>query len=155
LRFFNVYGPRQDPTSPYSGVISIFARRVAAGVPVTINGSGDQVRDFVHVTDVVAHLLASMEAIGERPGVDVFNVCTGRGTTVLELARLLGDIEGRSPLIQHGPARHGDIRVSIGDPSAAIRSLGVAARMPLREGLSGTLRHMMRRASLLETQHGD
>jgi UDP-glucose 4-epimerase len=155
LRFFNVYGPRQDPMSPYSGVISIFARRVAAEMPVTINGAGDQVRDFIHVTDVVAHLLAGMEMLDEHAGANVFNVCTGRGTSVLELARLLSVIEGRAPAIEHGPPRPGDIRVSIGDPTAAIGSLGVAARMTLRDGLSGTLAHMMRRSTMLETPAGD
>jgi UDP-glucose 4-epimerase len=134
LRFFNVYGPRQDPCSPYSGVISIFAKRIAEGLGVTLHGDGQQTRDFVFVSDVVAHLEAAMRRATEHGGAGVFNVCTGRGITVLELARLLG---ARS--IEHGPARAGDIRHSRGDPWMARTLLQVAAQVPLPAGLA-TLR---------------
>ena len=78
LRFFNVYGPRQDPSSAYSGVISIFARRIARHLAITVNGEGDQVRDFIHVSDVVEHLVAGMKQLLLRPGASVLNVCTGK-----------------------------------------------------------------------------
>ncbi len=114
LRFFNVYGPRQDPHSPYSGVISIFAALVAADRTVTVHGDGAQLRDFVFVGDVVAHLLASMRHLDTNRVSAVFNVCTGHGTSVLALAQTLGRLNGRAARIVHGPARPGDIRRSLG-----------------------------------------
>ena len=92
LRFFNVYGPRQDPRSPYSGVISIFCERLRRGAPINMFGDGGQTRDFVHVADVVAALLAAMRlAPAEAP---VFNVCTGIATPVLALAHTIADLAG-------------------------------------------------------------
>ncbi len=134
LRFFNVYGPRQDPCSPYSGVISIFAKRIAEGLGVTLHGDGQQTRDFVFVSDVVAHLQAAMRRAAGHGGAGVFNVCTGHATSVLELAKLLG---ARS--IEYAPARAGDIRHSRGDPWMATTLLQVAAKVPLTAGLA-TLR---------------
>ncbi|MDE2333857.1 MAG: NAD-dependent epimerase/dehydratase family protein [Rhodospirillales bacterium] len=131
LRFFNVYGPRQDPSSPYSGVISIFARRAAEGLGVTIHGDGEQTRDFVFVADVVAHLLAAMRRASNRTGADVFNVCTGRATSILQLATLLGACP-----VTHAAARAGDIRHSRGDPRRAAEALGVAATVELAAGLA-------------------
>src|SRR5579862_232702 len=88
LRFFNVYGPRQDPRSPYSGVISIFCDRLRAGRAITIFGDGSQTRDFVYVGDVVAALAAAMARLvaAPQPLGDVVNVCTGRATAVGALA---------------------------------------------------------------------
>jgi UDP-glucose 4-epimerase len=139
LRFFNVYGPRQDPKSPYSGVISIFAGRIAAGQPINVHGDGQQSRDFVYVADVVAHLRAAMGAISRQPDALVFNVCTGVPTTVLELAATLAAVSGGTPDIHHGPARIGDIRQSLGDPGAAVQHLGVRAGVTLADGLAITL----------------
>jgi UDP-glucose 4-epimerase len=135
LRFFNVYGPRQDPSSSYSGVISIFTRRIERGLPITIHGAGDQVRDFIHVADVVEHLTSGMNHLTRQPGANVLNVCTGRGTSIKELARLIGEIERRKPQIIVSAPRPGDIRHSIGDPSLAISVLGVSAMTQLRDGL--------------------
>jgi UDP-glucose 4-epimerase len=142
LRFFNVYGPRQDPASPYSGVISIFASRIAAGQPIGIHGDGLQSRDFIYVADVVAHLDAAMKKSTREPGALVFNVCTGIATTVLELAHTIARAAGRDAVLNHGPARSGDIRQSLGDPSAAIAELGVHARVALKDGLAITLSSM-------------
>ena len=139
LRFFNVYGPRQDPRSPYSGVISIFASRVARRERLIIHGDGQQLRDFVHVSDAVRHLRAGLRLLQERPQAAVANVCTGTGTSVLRLARTLGRLAGRMPDIEFAPPREGDIRVSIGDRGLAGRLLGVAAVTPLQEGLASTL----------------
>ncbi|MFC3226853.1 NAD-dependent epimerase/dehydratase family protein [Marinibaculum pumilum] len=133
LRFFNVFGPRQDPTSPYSGVISIFARRCLAGQPMRIFGDGGQSRDFIHVSDIVAALCAALEKAGPEP--QVFNVCTGGATTVRELAEQVAAAAGQVPRIETGPERPGDIRHSIGDPSRLNRVLEVTARTPLDEGL--------------------
>ena len=134
-RFFNVYGPRQDPKSPYSGVISIFAARFAAGQGVTIHGDGGQTRDFVYVADVVRHLLAGMELLHQAPQAAVFNVCTGRATSVLDLAKTLAAVNGRPAALSFSAGRAGDIRESLGSPAAATAALGVRARMPLEEGL--------------------
>lgn len=141
LRFFNVYGPRQDPSSPYSGVISIFAERLRRGDAVTIFGDGEQVRDFVYVGDVVAHLIAAMRRLSTlpRPAFDAFNVCTGRPTTVNALFATLCDLLGRRVEASHGPARAGDIRVSIGDPACARAALGIEAGTDLAQGLAALL----------------
>ena len=92
LRFFNVYGPRQDPHSPYSGVISIFCERIRRGASIDIFGDGGQTRDFVYVGDVVAALLAAMRL---RPlDAPVFNVCSGIATSVLDLAHTIAELSG-------------------------------------------------------------
>jgi UDP-glucose 4-epimerase len=137
FRFFNVYGPRQDPSSPYSGVISIFADRLKAGGEVVFFGDGGQSRDFVYVADVVRHLLAAMRRRPEPPAV--FNVCTGRSTTIRELASVLARLCGVELRVSTQPERIGDIRVSLGDPTAATAALGVAAEISLAEGLRRTL----------------
>lgn len=139
LRLFNVYGPRQDPSSPYSGVISIFAALVAADRTVTVHGDGQQTRDFVYVGDVVAHLLAAMRRLSDHPGAEVLNVCTGHATSVLDLVHLLARLHGRPARVQHGTARPGDIRQSLGDPGRAIATLGIAATTTLDDGLRRTL----------------
>ncbi len=136
LRFFNVYGPRQDPRSPYSGVISIFARRAALGQPIEIHGDGRQVRDFIHVSDVVRHLQAAMTTAATSGGAAVANVCTGHGTSVLELARLLCAQYHRVPDFGFTPARPGDIGHSVGDPARATALLGCAATVSLANGLA-------------------
>ncbi|MBV8614107.1 MAG: NAD-dependent epimerase/dehydratase family protein [Acetobacteraceae bacterium] len=137
LRFFNVYGPRQDPDSPYSGVISIFCNRLRAGQGVTVSGDGGQTRDFVFVSDVVRALIAGLRAASVEAGV--FNVCTGRATSVLDLAHGIAGSLGVAPRIAFGPARPGDIRASLGDPSAARAALGFDAEVGLAEGLARTL----------------
>lgn len=137
LRFFNVFGPRQDPASPYSGVISIFADRVTRGLPVTIHGDGGQTRDFIYVADVVAHLMAAMATGGG--GARLFNVCTGRHVSIAELARLVAAAAGREIRLESGPPRAGDIRHSVGSPAAARAGLGLAAAVSLEDGLARLL----------------
>ncbi len=144
LRFFNVYGPRQDPKSPYSGVISIFCERIATGAPVTIFGDGQQTRDFVYVADVVAALLAAMSL---RPsGSPVFNVCTGVATSVAALAHLIADLAGMTLDVQTGPPRAGEIRHSLGVPGAgrygpgSVGTGAVAHRPPRCPGMDGRIR---------------
>ena len=133
LRFFNVYGPRQRWDSPYSGVVSIFAERIGRGLPVTVFGDGGQTRDLVQVGDVVAALMRAMA----RPSLDapVFNVCTGRGVSVLGLAAELGGLLGRAAKIEFGPPRSGEIRHSVGDPARGRAALALPAPTPLAEGL--------------------
>lgn len=137
LRFFNVYGPRQDPASPYSGVISIFCDRLRAGQGVTVFGDGGQTRDFVFVGDVVRALVAGLRAASAE--ARVFNVCTGHATSVLQPAHGIAEALGAAPAITLGPARPGDIRASLGDPAAARGALGFTAGIGLAEGLARTL----------------
>ena len=138
LRFFNVYGPRQDPRSPYSGVISIFADRVIRGQELTIFGDGGQTRDFIYVGDVVRMLLAAMANAARHPA-QAYNVCTGRQTSVKQLAELVFELRGKEPRIKFGEPRLGDIRVSLGDGVKAAAELGVRAETLLRDGLRVTL----------------
>jgi UDP-glucose 4-epimerase len=139
LRFFNIYGTRQHDASSYSGVISIFLQRLKRRMPLMVYGQGDQTRDFVHVSDAVRHLIAGMDHLHHSTGSHVLNVCTGRATSILDLARLLGALDRTHPEIIHGPARAGDISQSIGDPSQAVATLEIRADTSLRDGLSTML----------------
>lgn len=140
LRFFNVFGPRQDPASPYSGVISIFCDRLVRGEPVGIYGDGGQTRDFIHVSDVVAGLLAGL--VAADASAPVLNLCTGRATSVLTLAGTIADLcapgAAQAPP-RHLPPRAGEIRHSVGCPETARRMLGLGAPMGLREGLADVI----------------
>lgn len=149
LRFFNVYGTRQDPASPYSGVISIFADRLLRGDALTVFGDGLQSRDFVHVSAVVAALRAGM---GRADRVaSVFNVCAGRSTTVLELAQVLAEACHTEPVIRHASGRAGEVRNSLGAPQAARAVLGLDEPLGLREGLREVVRWMRAGRPLLAT----
>jgi UDP-glucose 4-epimerase len=139
MRFFNVFGPRQDPTSPYSGVISIFFDRLFSGRGITIFGDGRQVRDFIFVDDVVQALMRAMQRVSCE--ANVFNVCTGRGTTVLELAQSVQDILGISGELTFAPPRAGEVRHSVGDPFLARELLNFEATLDLRSGLEKLLTH--------------
>ena len=146
LRFFNVFGPRQDPGSPYSGVISIFCERLLRGEPVTIHGDGLQTRDFVEVSDVIQALLGAADAPAAAGGT--FNVATGVGHTLLDLAAALARQTGATAAPRHGPARTGDIRHSLADISRARAVLGYVARTGLAEGLGRTLQWVRGQSAL-------
>ncbi len=138
LRPFNIYGPRQDPSSPYSGVISIFLDRALRGLDLTIFGDGGQVRDFVHVSDAVTAFRAAMEhASTDAP---VANVCTGNSINLLDLAHALQDLAGQKGIecgaIVHAEPRSGDIRISIGDNSRAVALLGWTPKVTIAAGLA-------------------
>jgi len=137
LRYFNVYGPRQDPSSPYSGVISVFMRALIERRPPTIFGDGEQSRDFTYVEDVVAVTLKAARA----PGVagKLYNAGNGNRYTLNHVWDVLQRIEGvRLPAV-YGPPRPGDVRHSQADTTAAVRDLGHAPRFTLEEGLRCTL----------------
>ncbi|MBP9203342.1 MAG: NAD-dependent epimerase/dehydratase family protein [Kofleriaceae bacterium] len=137
LRFFNVYGPRQDPSSPYSGVISIFADRARAGRDLTIFGDGGQTRDFIYVGDVARALVAAVTGdAGDRAAI---NLGTGRETSVLELARQVVATCGSRARIVHAPARAGEILRSVAAVDRARSVLGVTAEVGLADGLRATL----------------
>lgn len=131
LRYFNVYGPRQDPSSPYSGVISIFERRLRDGKPLTIYGDGQQTRDFIYVGDVARANIAALRGVANG----VCNVATGRTVTLLDMLDTLATVAGVTPVVSHGEARTGDIRHSSA-VNAKLRSvLKVDGFTSLREGM--------------------
>lgn len=137
IRYFNVYGPRQDPNSPYSAVIPLFVSRILQGQPALIYGDGLQSRDFTFVANVVhGNLLAA-----ERPNIGgrVINVADGRQTTLLQLLEYLGEMLGYRPKIEYLPARVGDVRESLADITQARRLLGYEPQVGLEEGLKRTI----------------
>lgn len=133
LRFFNVYGPRQDPSSPYSGVISIFMNRVAKGTAIAINGDGEQLRDFIYIDDVVAAIQAALGAASAA--APVANICTGDPTTINDLLAVIGRSFGTLPQAAYAPPRPGDIQRSLGGNALAKRLLHWHPRVGLEEGL--------------------
>jgi len=137
LRFFNVYGPRQDPRSPYSGVISIFCERIRRAAPIDVYGDGGQTRDFVYVADVVTALLAAMQL---RPtDAPVFNVCTGNAASVLDLAHLIAEAAGTTLDARHRPPRAGEIRHSTGSRALSQAALSLPTPIALRTGIAKVL----------------
>lgn len=136
LRFFNVYGPRQDPRSPYAGVISKFCANRMADAPHTVFGDGLQSRDFIYVADIVDGLVRARAHAEGAGGASVHNLCTGAGTTLLDLAEAIDAAAGRGmTAITHADPRAGDIRLSLGDPGLARRDLGFRAGTDIRSGL--------------------
>ncbi len=145
LRPFNIYGPRQDPHSPYSGVISIFTYRIAAGLPVTIYGDGEQVRDFVYIRDAVDAFIAAMTHVSE--GYDVINLCTGNATSINELADIIEHYANRPAMRRYMPPRLGDIGVSIGSPEKLQKKLNVHRTTALEEGIAQLMGTARQRAA--------
>jgi nucleoside-diphosphate-sugar epimerase len=133
IRYFNVFGPRQDPTSQYSGVLSQFMLAVLEGRPPTIYGDGEQSRDFTFIANVVDATLRACEANGASNMV--FNGGTGTRITLNEVLQLLGQITGREIAAKYEPARNGDIRDSQADISLARKVLGYEPRVQFAEGL--------------------
>jgi nucleoside-diphosphate-sugar epimerase len=136
LRFFNVYGPRQDPASPYAAVVPRFVASLRSGRQPTIYGDGQQTRDFVYVGDVVEGLWAA----ATMPGLAGarFNLGRGEETSVLELAQVIGDALGVPAQPAFAPPREGELRRSRADVSA-FAAAGFTARVPLREGVARTV----------------
>ena len=137
LRYFNVFGPRQDPGSPYSGVLSLFCRAILDGHRPTIYGDGEQSRDFTFVDNVVRlNLLAAgaTEAAGK-----VYNGATGGRYTLNQTWAALNAIAGTTIDAEYGPAREGDVRDSQADLTAARRDLGYEPEVDFEEGLRRTL----------------
>jgi UDP-glucose 4-epimerase len=146
LRYFNVFGPQQDPTSQYAAVVPRFITATADGRAIPVYGDGEQRRDFTYVANVVdANLLAA-----ETKGVSgsIFNIATGRATTVNELAEKIGEIVGREPQREAGPERTGDIRDSWADVTRAREQLGWTPRVGLEEGLRLAADFFLQRTAL-------
>ncbi|MGM3389260.1 NAD-dependent epimerase/dehydratase family protein [Stutzerimonas stutzeri] len=140
FRFFNIYGPRQDPSSPYSGVISIFTERALKRQPITVFGDGEQTRDFLYVGDLVELLGQALK----QEGIDVgaINVGLNRATSLNQLLAAIGDVVGELPPVSYQAARSGDIRHSRADNARLLQRY----RLPnpvtgMREGLARLLEH--------------
>ena len=137
LRFFNVYGPRQDPSSPYSGVLSLFMRHLIARTSPTIFGDGEQSRDFTYVEDVAGLCWKAAEAPGAAG--HMYNAGNGGRYTLNQIWSVLQKMEGLDIPVKFGPPRAGDVRHSMADTTAAVRDLGHAPRFTIEEGLKRTL----------------
>ena len=138
LRFFNVYGPRQDPSSPYSGVLSLFMKALLRQESPTIFGDGEQTRDFTYVEDV-AELVIKAAKAGPQAVGQVYNAGNGNRYSLNEVWQTLQGIEGLSLPAKYGPPRAGDVRDSQADTTAAVRDLGHAPKFTLEQGLRKTL----------------
>lgn len=132
MRFFNVYGPRQDPKSPYAGVIALFMDRIKDEQPLIVNGDGEHTRDFIYVGDVARTNVAALGFTYQG----ACNVATGNKTSLLQLIDVLSDITGKTADFTHGEAREGDIVHSLADPSRMNNEFKVVAETGLKEGLS-------------------
>jgi UDP-glucose 4-epimerase len=143
LRYFNVFGPRQTPDSPYAAVIPLFIRALTTGQSPLLHGDGRQSRDFTYVADVVQANLKAADA----PAVSghVYNIAGGRRTSLLELIAYLNDLLGTAIRPIHGPARAGDVRHSEADISRAVGELGYRPTTDIRAGLERTLEWWQRR----------
>jgi len=137
LRYFNVFGPRQDPSSPYSGVISLFATALLSGREPVIYGDGRQSRDFTYVANVVEGNLRALTAKGLRG--QAVNLATGRRVTLNQLLRTLARQVGTRPRARHQPARPGDIRHSLADIRLARKLLGYRPTVDFETGLERTV----------------
>ena len=138
LRFFNIYGPRQDPSSPYSGVISIFSERAQKKLPITVYGDGEQTRDFVYVNDLVKVLV---QAVGEsKPCIEPVNVGFNRSTSVNDLAAALSELLGRPLTLNYDAPRSGDIKHSRADNSRLLERFSLNSPTCFTEGLGQLLR---------------
>jgi nucleoside-diphosphate-sugar epimerase len=137
LRYFNVYGRRQDPTSGYAAAIPNFIAKALRGETITIDGDGKQTRDFVYIDDVVqANIKALMQ---DNVGSMVFNIAYGEQTSIIDLARIIADVVGSSSQIVHGAPRTGDIRNSLADINSAKKYLQFEPRYDIRCGLEETV----------------
>jgi nucleoside-diphosphate-sugar epimerase len=137
IRYFNVFGPRQDPSSPYSGVISVFARALLENRAPTIYGDGEQTRDFTYVANVVDGVLRAVKAAGASGSV--INVATGTRISLNRLFEAMRQLTGSHVSVNYGPERHGDVKDSLADITRARTLLGYEPIVPFEEGLRRTV----------------
>ena len=140
LRYFNVFGPRQDPTSQYAAVVPRFITTIAAGQPVTVHGDGGQSRDFTYVENVVRANLLAADSAGATGRV--LNIATGGSETVNTLAETIGRLLDRPVEKTHGPAQPGDVRESWADVTAAREAIDYEPTVTFEEGLQRTIEAM-------------
>jgi len=139
LRYFNIFGPRQDPTSPYSGVLAKFITQMLAGEQPTIFGDGKQSRDFTYIDNAVHANLLAAKAPADQVAGQVFNVATGTRADLNETFEILKKLTGFSGTVKYGPDREGDVKHSLADISSAENYLGYAPQVNFEEGLRRTV----------------
>jgi len=139
LRYFNVFGPYQDPTSHYSGVLAIFCRRMLSGDPITIYGDGEQSRDFTYIDNVVNANLLAAAAPAEKVSGRMMNLATGTRITLNEIFKILRELTGYQDQPTYAPTRAGDIRDSLANIRLAQELLGYKPTVDFREGLRRTV----------------
>jgi len=139
LRYFNVFGPRQDPNSPYSGVLAIFATKLLSGAQPTLFGDGEHSRDFTYVDNVVSANLLACEAPAERVAGRAFNVATGGSVTLNDTFQLMKKLTGYTGDVAYGPERAGDVKHSRADISEAMSAMGYRTLVGFEEGLRRTV----------------
>jgi UDP-glucose 4-epimerase len=139
LRYFNVYGPRQRPDSPYAAVIPLFIDALRKHEPPIVHGDGRQTRDFTFIADTVKATLAAATAPAELCAGRVYNVAPGETHDLLELLEILGQLLGVEPKPEYTEPRAGDVRRTCADPSAARRDLGFTCEVGFEEGLRRTV----------------
>lgn len=137
FRFFNIFGPRQDPSSPYSGVISIFSERAAQGLPITVFGDGEQTRDFLYVGDLVQVMVQALEQPQVEEGA--VNVGLNQATSLNQMLKALEQVVGSLPAISYGQARSGDIRHSRADNQRLLARFDFPQPTPMVDGLAKLL----------------
>ncbi len=140
LRYFNVFGPHQDPTSHYSGVLAIFCRKMLAGEQPTIYGDGEQSRDFTYIDNVVEANLLAAAAPAEKVSGTSMNLATGAAITLNQTFEILCGLTGYRGKPAYAEPRAGDIRHSLADICLARKLLGYEPRVDFREGLSRTVK---------------
>jgi UDP-glucose 4-epimerase len=141
LRYFNVFGPRQSPSSQYAAVVPRFVTAIDAGQPIEIHGDGEQSRDFTYVGNVVDATIQAGEAVGANG--EIFNVAGGSPASVNRIADTIGEILGKPVERRHLPSRAGDIRNSWADLSKSERVLGYAPKVALEDGLRRTIESLL------------
>jgi UDP-glucose 4-epimerase len=139
LRYFNVFGPYQDPTSHYSGVLAIFCRKMLKGEQPTIHGDGEQSRDFTYIDNVVHANLLAAEAPADKVSGEMMNAATGRRITLNETFKILRDLTGYRGDPAYGPSRAGDVHDSLADIRKAEERMGYKPLVDFREGLRRTV----------------
>lgn len=139
LRYFNIFGPRQDPTSPYSGVLAKFITSMLRGEAPTAFGDGTQSRDFTYVDNAVSANLLALKAPASECAGGVFNVATGERFDLKQTFQILKSLTGFEGELQYGPERAGDIKHSLADITLAERHLGYRPTVDFREGLRRTV----------------
>jgi UDP-glucose 4-epimerase len=133
IRPFNMYSPRADPSSPYSGVITKFVEAAKSGTPLRVDGDGKQTRDFIHARDVATMIQRCLVSKARNL---TLNCASGRGTSINELVEAVSSVSPSEVRLENGPARAGDIRHSVGDDSKARGILGFTPRIGLQEGIA-------------------
>lgn len=137
-RFFNVFGPRQDPKSPYAGVIALFVDRISDAKPLTVFGDGEQTRDFIYVGDVAR---ANVAALQHKSVEGACNIGTGKKTSLLDLIEVLSEITGKQSEVTFDAPREGDIVHSLAVVDKMNQELGVTAETDLKQGLERLIEH--------------